>query len=59
MSGKSKRRKRSSAEKLRIVLAGMDGSIEISELCRQEGINPPDPIDDWKNWYFLQVLQGF
>lgn len=40
MSGKSKRKKRGSSEKLRIVLAGMDGTIEVSELCRREGINP-------------------
>lgn len=40
MSAKSKRRKWTAADKLRIVLAGLDGSIEISELCRREGINP-------------------
>ena len=39
MSGR-KRRRRTAEEKLRIVLAGLDGSIEISELCRREGINP-------------------
>ncbi len=38
MRGKSKRRKWSAAEKLRIVLAGLDGTIEISELCRREEI---------------------
>ncbi len=37
----SQRRRRWSAEdKLRIVLAGMSGDIEVSELCRREGINP-------------------
>jgi transposase len=40
MSGRKKRRTWSSSEKLRIVLAGLDGSVEISELCRREGINP-------------------
>lgn len=40
MSDRKKRRQWTSAEKLRIVLAGLDGSIEISELCRREGINP-------------------
>ncbi len=36
-----KRRKRWTAEeKLRIVLAGVQGDIEVSELCRREGINP-------------------
>ena len=39
MSSK-KRRRRTAEEKLRIVMAGLDGSIEISELCRREGINP-------------------
>ena len=28
------------AEKLKIVLAGLDPNTEISELCRREGINP-------------------
>lgn len=40
MSDRKKRRRWSSDEKLRIVLSGLDGSIEISELCRREGINP-------------------
>ena len=40
MSGNGKRRRWTAAEKLRIVLAGLDGTIEISELCRREGINP-------------------
>jgi transposase len=35
-----KRRRRTAEEKLRIVLAGLDGSIQLSELCRREGINP-------------------
>src|SRR5437667_7061727 len=40
MGEKRKRRTWTSGEKLRIVLAGLDGSVEISELCRREGINP-------------------
>jgi transposase len=40
MSEKRKRRSWTAGEKLRIVLAGLDGSVEISELCRREGINP-------------------
>lgn len=40
MSHKRKRRNWKAADKLRIVLAGLDGGIEISELCRREGINP-------------------
>ena len=35
-----KRRKWTAEEKLRIVLAGLSGDIEVSELCRREGINP-------------------
>ena len=38
MSGK--RRRWSTEEKLRIVLARLGGDIEVSELCRREGINP-------------------
>jgi transposase len=40
MSENGKRRRWTAGEKLRIVLAGLDGTIEISELCRREGINP-------------------
>lgn len=40
MSDKRKRRRWTASEKLRIVLAGLDGSVEVSELCRREGINP-------------------
>jgi transposase len=38
MSGK--RRRWTSEDKLRIVLAGLRGEVEVSELCRREGINP-------------------
>ena len=40
MSEKKKRRRWTPSEKLRVVLAGLDGSVEVSELCRREGINP-------------------
>jgi transposase len=40
LSEKHKRRRWTASEKLRVVLAGLDGSVEISELCRREGINP-------------------
>jgi transposase len=40
MSVTSKRRKWSAADKLRIVLAGMQPNVEVSDLCRREGINP-------------------
>jgi len=40
MSETSKRRRWTAAEKLRIVLAGMQPGVEVSELCRREGLNP-------------------
>ena len=40
MSQHGKRKKWAAAEKLRIVLAGMQPNVEVSELCRREGINP-------------------
>jgi transposase len=44
----SKRRKWSADEKLRIVLAGMQPGVEVSDQCRQEGINPT-MYYYWKN----------
>jgi transposase len=40
MSQNGKRRKWSAADKLRIVLAGMQAGVEVSDLCRREGVNP-------------------
>jgi len=40
MSQSKKRRQWSAADKMRIVLAGMEAGTEISELCRVEGISP-------------------
>ena len=39
MSENRKRRQWSAAEKLRIVLAGMQPGVEVSDLCRREGLN--------------------
>lgn len=39
MNPNGKRHRWSAAEKLRIVLAGLQGA-EVSELCRREGLNP-------------------
>jgi len=39
MSEQKTRRKWTAAEKLRIVMAGLDRGTNLSELCRQEGIN--------------------
>jgi transposase len=40
MSVARKRRRWSAEEKLRIVLCGLQPGVEVSELCRREGINP-------------------
>lgn len=40
MSENGKRRQWSAQDKLRIVLAGMQPGVEVSDLCRREGINP-------------------
>ena len=40
MSQNGKRRKWSASDKLRVVLAGMQPGVEVSDLCRREGINP-------------------
>ena len=39
MSEVKKRRQWAATEKLRIVMAGLDRGTNLSELCRQEGIN--------------------
>jgi transposase len=39
MTDNGKRRKWTAAEKLRIVRAGMQPNVEVSELCRREGIH--------------------
>ena len=39
-SSNGKRKRWSPAEKLRIVLAGMEPGVEVSDLCRREGLNP-------------------
>jgi transposase len=40
MSANGKRRKWGAEDKLRIVLAGMQAGVEVSDLCRREGLNP-------------------
>lgn len=47
MSEAKRRRKRGSKEKLRIVLAGLDGGTPLAELCRREGIGPGQ-YHQWK-----------
>jgi transposase-like protein len=46
MSERQTRRKWSPSEKLRIVLAGLDRGSNLSELCRQEGIN----VNQYYQW---------
>jgi transposase len=48
MSENGQRRKWSAAEKLRIVLDGMQPNVSISELCRREGINATQYYG-WRN----------
>lgn len=38
--GNGGRRRWSAKEKLRIVLAGMEPNVEVSDVCRREGVNP-------------------
>jgi transposase len=40
MNANGKRRNWAAADKLRIVLAGMEPNVEVSDLCRREGLNP-------------------
>jgi len=53
MSQPKKRRQWSAADKMRIVLAGLEAGTEISELCRVEGINPTQYYS-WKK----QLVSG-
>lgn len=47
MSSKNQKRKKwSASEKMRIVLAGLEPGVEVSELCRREGIQPTQ----YYNW---------
>lgn len=58
MSHKTKRRSWTAAEKLRIVLAGLDGGVEVSELCRREGINPTQ-FYGWKKQLLSAATKVF
>jgi transposase len=54
----SKRKKWAAAEKLRIVLAGMQPNVEVSELCRREGINPTQYYG-WKKQLLSSAAKVF
>jgi transposase len=58
MSEKKKRRRWTASDKLRVVLAGLDGSVEISELCRREGINPTQYYG-WKKQLLSSAAKVF
>jgi transposase len=58
LSDKQKRRRWTAAEKLRVVLAGLDGSVEVSELCRREGINPTQYYG-WKKQLLSSAAKVF
>ena len=54
----SKRKKWPAAEKLRIVLAGMQPNVEVAELCRREGINPTQYYG-WKKQLLSSATKVF
>ena len=58
MSGKKQRRTWTASEKLRIVLSGLDGSAEVSEICRREGINPTQ-FYGWKKQLMSSAAKVF
>ena len=58
MSQKGTRKKWAAAEKLRIVLAGMQPNVEVSELCRREGINPTQYYG-WKKQLLSSATKVF
>ncbi len=53
-----KRRKWTAQEKLRIVLTGLQPGVEISEVCRREGINPT-MFYQWKKKLLGSAAQIF
>jgi transposase len=60
MSEKSerKRRKWTANEKLRIVLTCLQPGVEVSEVCRREGINPT-MFYNWKKRLMASAVQVF
>lgn len=58
MSEKKKRRRWTAGEKLRVVVTGLDGAVEISELCRREGINPTQ-FYTWKKQLVTSAVKVF
>ena len=58
MNGNGQRRRWTAQEKLRIVLAGMQASVEIADLCRREGINPTQYYG-WKKQLLSSATKVF
>ena len=58
MMSQEKRRKRTAAEKMRIVLAGMQADVDVAELCRREGINPTQYYG-WRKQLLSSAAQIF
>jgi transposase len=58
MTRKKKRRRWSAEDKLRIVLAGLEPDVEVSELCRREGINPTQYYG-WKKTLLSSAARVF
>ena len=58
MSKNAKRRSWSAADKLRIVLAGMEPNVEVSDLCRREGLNPVQYYS-WKKQLLSSATRVF
>jgi transposase len=58
MNQNGTRKKWPAAEKLRIVLLGMQPNVEISELCRREGINPAQYYG-WKKQLLSSATKVF
>jgi transposase len=53
-----KRRKWTAAEKLRIVMAGVQKDVDVAELCRREGINPTQYYG-WKKQLLSSATKVF
>jgi transposase-like protein len=58
MSDNGKRRKWNATDKMRIVLAGMQPNVEVSDLCRREGINPTQYYG-WKKQLLSSATKVF
>ncbi len=55
MIGNGKPRSWTAADKLRIVLAGMEPNVKVSDLCRREGLNPVHYYA-WKKQLLARII---